>query len=424
MTEAFLHFVWQQGHFDPRNLKTSVGLNLQILQRGILNTNSGPDFGESAILVDNAQWYGFVEIHILASDWIAHKHHTDPAYNAVILHVVWENDAEVHRLDGSVIPCLELKKLVPPGIFEHYQQLRENLNDIPCKTNLNNVNNEEKNATLKVALNRNFEEKAGRILNLAAETANNWQAVFYTLLCKYLGFKINAPAMETLAKITPFNLLAKHSSEPLQVEALLFGQAGFLNGKFQKTYPKQLQKEYSYLQHKYQLSPMPLVSWKFMRMRPANFPTMRIAQLAALVLNGGYQFQQLINCNSVIQLKNILHCEPNDFWLNHYHFQSETIAKKSAQMGDMALNGIIINAVVPVLHAYGKYLGNMELQNKALRFLQETEPEKNVVVARYEPLGFLNNNAAQSQSILGLHKYFCSVKKCLDCSIGMRIILG
>jgi len=421
MKESFLHFIWQQGLFDALNLSTTNGEKVLILNRGILNHDSGPDFFNSKIEIDQGLWSGNTEIHIKASDWNLHKHQKDKAYNNTILHVVWEFDTDVYRMDGSVVPCIELKNRIEPEIFAKYENLENSIANIPCADNQPGKFTDQIENAIQLGMLERIASKSAKIHQLAAETKNDWQSVFYISIARYLGFKVNGDAMETLARITPQLILAKCMHEPKKIEALLFGQAGFLHGKQLDLYTKGLKQEYSFLQKKYALEPMSVAGWKFMRMRPANFPTIRIAQLAKLVHSMAHSFSKILEEMNLDSLRDLFRVEANPYWNTHYRFGLLSTEHPKI-VGESTLNGLVINAVIPNLYAYGKYAGRIEYQERAMKFLRQLAAEDNKITREFEGLGFPNGSAYQSQGLIGLRNHFCGTKKCDVCPIGMRII--
>jgi hypothetical protein len=423
MKEDFLHFIWKYGLFDLQNLSTSAGQQLMITRRGTHNLHSGPDFSEACLILDGQTWAGQVEIHLQSSDWYRHHHQLDPAYDNVILHVVWQHVGEVCRREGTVLPTLVLRDLVNPSLAENYLQMQQSLQAIPCQAHRPGSFEKEMAQALSQALSDRLNTKAEKILALAAATKNDWQTVFYLVLSRYLGFRVNTDAMEMLARITPHHLLVKMGDDLAQVEALLFGQAGMLHGKAKDAYHGHLIAEYKYLSKKLTLKPLEPQIWKFMRMRPANFPTIRIAHLAGIVAQGGHLFSRFLHAVSAEEMVALLRVSASAYWDSHYRF-GEPSPDAPKHLGKQASEGILINAVVPTLFAYGKYQNHEAYQSNALDLLTKLSPEHNRVTREWKGLGLPNANAYESQALLGLRHGYCESRRCMDCAIGMRIISG
>jgi hypothetical protein len=424
MEEAFLHFVWQYGFFDVKTLKTAAGSTVEILNRGILNRDSGPDFGNARVRIAGNDWAGNVEIHLRSSDWYRHGHERDAAYTNTILHVVYEHDTEVQTAAGDWLPCLELKHLIPGSTYQKYRDFLSTLEVIAC---VHHRPSELETQTLQMVHRSAVErligksEIFGRVLH---SVGNDWECAFYIQLCRYLGFRVNADAMENLARVVPLSLLLRNRDSIFTLEALLFGQAGMLDQKFAEgSYPAKLVKEYRFLAHKYGLQAMNPASWKFLRMRPTNFPTMRIAQLAALLHSRNHLFSRVLEARSSEELSEIFSCEASAFWQEHYHFGAHS-PRHSSALGHTAISGLFINVVAPVLFAYGNAIGQETYKEKALDILSALEPEDNRITRQWQEMGFANPSAYHSQGLMGLRELYCERKRCLECAIGQKILRG
>nr|WP_238533695.1 DUF2851 family protein [Pedobacter agri] len=291
-SEDFLHYVWQFCSFDHHKLKTADGEELKILHQGFLNKNAGPDFSNAKIIIGETLWAGNVEIHIKSSDWLNHNHQVDKSYDNVILHVVFENDIEIKRIDGSVLPVLVLKDRIARDLIEKYETLFLTLTDFPCIAQIGTVDQIHIDSFLSRTLIERFEQKTELVIATLNELNGNWDETFYRFMARNFGFKVNALPFELLAKTVPQQIYGKHKNNPLQIEALVFGSAGFLNDQFEDDYPLSLKKEFQFLQKKYAIKPLEVSIWKFMRMRPQNFPTIRLAQFAALIIKENHLFQK------------------------------------------------------------------------------------------------------------------------------------
>jgi len=423
LEESFLHFIWRFQFFDKRSLCSVLNEKISILNPGISNFDSGPDFNAAKIEIDKLQWVGGVEIHVKSSDWKAHKHTEDLSYNNVILHVVWENDFAAIRQDNTAIPTLELKDRIDPALLRNYKNLINNINEIPCVNQIRRVKKITVISMLDNALMQRLNRKSEEILELHDRNKSDWEETCYQCLAKNFGFKINKEPFFQLSRSLPLKTLIKHGVNSLQIEALLFGQAGFLSGKFGDNYFKDLKKEYRFLKHKYNLTKIGFDQqwWKFLRLRPANFPTVRIAQFAAIICNYPRIFSYLMETKSLINLVSYFKVMPSEFWLNHYHFSKPAkITLKG--MGTKSIENLIINTVSPLLFAYGKFNGIQEYIDRSISFLQMTLPENNKITRIWKELGIEVKNAGDSQSLIEQYNNFCLKKKCLSCKIGTYLL--
>ena len=319
--EDFLHYVWQFRSFDYNELKTSAGENLEIINTGLLNRNAGPDFNHAKIKIGDTLWAGNVEIHLKSSDWLKHNHQTDQSYENVILHVVYEHDTEIKRIDGTVLPVLELKSRIKQELINKYENLFLTLTDFPCAAQIKQVDRLIVDSFLSRTLVARFEEKTHAVNETLNELKGDWDETFYRFMARNFGFKVNALPFELLAKAVPQSIYAKHKDNPIQIEALVFGAAGFLKDKFTEAYPQKLKTEFEFLQKKYRIKPLEASIWKFMRMRPQNFPTIRLAQFAALILKSNHLFSKIIEIKKVADLHTLFDALPvNDYWENALSF--------------------------------------------------------------------------------------------------------
>jgi hypothetical protein len=422
LKEDFLHYIWQYRLLNTRNLYCNQGQQLQIIHPGTLNPNAGPDFSLAKLEIGGQLWAGNIEIHVKSSDWLLHQHNKDPAYDTVILHAVYENDAVVTRTDGSLIPTLLLKGLVPEQLLENYLELIANRNFFPCIRQIAGVDQ----SVFQQVLDQNVEdrllEKCRGLSQKMELNKNHWNESFYYLLLRNFGFKVNAVPFELLADALPSILLAKHRDNPLQVAALLFGQAGFLESDFTDKYPQQLKAEYRFLQKKYQLRPIERSVWKFLRMHPQNFPLLRIAQLVALIVHHSAIFSLILKENSFKGLKAIFGgIVVHPYWQNHTHF--DQLSKPiSTRLGVKSVESLLINTVCILLYSYGDYFARPAYKDSALELLRQIPAERNAILDPYRKSGLQLKNAYATQGILQLYKNGCSLKKCLSCGIGLEII--
>lgn len=421
-SENILHFIWKYKLFNPIGLVTTEGHPLQILNCGSLNLNSGPDFFNARIKLDDTLWAGNVEIHYKSSDWLAHRHQTDKAYDNVILHVVWEDDISIKRTNNTTIPVLTLKNIVDPNIIENYDLLVRNNYWIPCEKQVMYVDNFTKHQTLDRMLTERLESKSDLIKDIYDLYKGSWEDTFYVVLARSFGFKVNSLPFELLAKQLPQILLAKHKNKQLQVEALVFGVAGFLNEDLNDDYYQSLRNEFEFLKVKYNLIPIDKSLWKFSKTRPDNFPTIRLAQFSALILKSQHLFSKIIAITDLKDYKKLFKELPiSSYWQNHYLFNRQ-VNYKSTDLGASSIDNVLINALAPLLFFYGRQTGNINFINYSVDLLTTIKAENNVYTRGFEERGFKISNAFDSQAVIHLKKEYCDEKKCLNCGIGLKII--
>jgi hypothetical protein len=423
LTESFLHYIWQFQYFKKDDLKTSGGEVLEVFHPGVLNSHAGPDFSEAKIKIGKLEWRGSVEIHIKASGWTDHHHDTDHAYEKVVLHVVWQNDKPLLRTDGSLMPTLELKNRVDLGQWDRYKKLLTSVDSIPCSSNFQNVPEITKLSMVERALLRRLELKAEMIKAMLLKNGNDWDEMCYKLLMKNFGFKVNAEPMAQLAEVLPYKILLKQIDKIAHAEALLFGQAGFLEVAKDDEYTTVLKREYRLLSAKYKLSErqMNAVQWRFLRMRPANFPTVRLAQIASLLAGQRNLFSKIADSASYHDLIKIFTIEPSTYWKSHYQPGKKSEAIVPA-MGKSSIENILINTVAPILIAYGQLHDDQIFVDRAIAMLEQVRPEGNKIVKEWSVLGQRAISAFDSQGLIELYNGFCMKRRCLDCSIGTHII--
>lgn len=421
MNEDFLHYIWKFGLFDTSRLISSCGKSLEIIKPGEHNKDSGPDFFNAQIKIENTIWAGNVEIHVHSSDWLKHKHQNDMAYNNVILHVVLVDDAQIKTINDEILPTLELKYLILPNVKHNYEQLKNSTQKLPCASQLSEIKSFTLSAWLERMAIERLEEKTIEIQKIFKSTTNNWEETFYLLLAKNFGFKTNADAFYQLAKKISYHLLLKHKNDLLQIESILFGTAGMLEEIFNESYPKNLQNEYEFLKNKYSLVPMKHESWKFMRMRPLNFPSLRIAQFAMLIHKSTHLFSSIIEESNLAALKAFFQSNCSSYWDTHYSFHSASPIKNK-KMGASAIDIIIINTVVPMLFFYGKTKNEQLYITRAIDFLSAIGAENNSVVKEYTRFDLMPHNACDSQALIHLNKNYCKKIACLNCAIGNEIL--
>ncbi len=422
MTEEFLQYIWKHNLFAQKPVRAFTGEKIEVLTTGEHNKDAGPDFFNAKIKIDDTTWVGNVEIHLKSSDWLKHKHDKDKAYDNVILHVVLVNDAEITRTNGEIITTVRLN--FDKKLFAHYQKLLQSQLWIPCENDFHKVEKFIIAHWLNNLLVERLENKSDYILQNLSLNKNNWENTFYQQLARNFGFKLNADPFELLAKSLPVVYLAKHKNNLLQIEALLFGQSGLLNDNFSDDeYFQNLKKEYKFLRHKFNLKPVDKHLWKFLRLRPSNFPTLRISQFAALIYKSTALFSKIIEVNGIKELNKLFEISASEYWDTHYVF-NKGAKKKKKILGKTAFNIIVINTIVPFLFVYGKSKDNEVYKNKAIKLLEELKSEKNSIINNWEKTGIKAANAFYSQALLQLKNEYCAKKRCLKCQIGNKIIAG
>lgn len=421
MNEDFLHYVWKFGLFDTKNLTTTTGQALQILQKGMHNLHSGPDFSNARIQLDDTLWAGNIEIHIRSSDWFRHNHQHDASYANIILHVVFDDDKPIAQANGIPVPTLVLKDRLDPTVWDKYQRFIENKTWIPCANQVKQVDEFIVSNWLERMTIERLARKSDAVLALLEKNTGSWNETFYQLLAQNFGFKTNAEPFLLLAQHLPESILAKQKASPIQIEALLFGVAGFLNEEFVDEYPNTLKQEFNFLQAKYSLTSLPKHIWKFARMRPENFPTVRIAQFAALVLKSQGLFSQVLGISRTDALVGLFNVEANPYFAAHYTFDKAT-PPKPKRLGQSSIDNILINTVAVTLFAYGINQNNQAYKLRALTLLNHVKPEDNTITQNWALVGVKAQSAQQSQGLIELKNLYCEAKKCLLCSIGISLL--
>jgi hypothetical protein len=421
MTEDFLHYIWKFQNFDKTALLSEQGAALHIVQSGFHNHHAGPDFQDARVLIDTELWAGNVELHLDSSDWQKHKHDQDPAYNNVILHVVYEHDKEVFNQNGQALPTLVLKGRFDEYLYWRYEQLVQNSGSIPCATHFSKVEPLLVESMLERVLTDRIARKAEDITTLLAENGGDWEETAYQWLSACFGLKINAEPMLWLAKALPLKIVKKHANEPALVQALLFGTAGFLEGAFYDPYPAQLKLDYAFLQHKYQLNGLEEVVWNYGKLRPFSFPEQRLAQWSSFLCERKHLFKTMIETGEVEQLFAFFEVSGDTYWSHHFRFEKPS-AQHSTATSRNFITRLISNGVVPFLFAYGKHVNEDFYTKRALDLLDQLPPEHNKVVGTFEHLGVQCTSAFDTQALLELKRAYCNLKKCLNCAIGNQIL--
>lgn len=420
MKEDFIHYLWKHQLFVPK-LKTTENNILEVLKPGLVNTDSGPDFFNARIRLADTIWAGNIEIHVNSSDWYAHSHQSDPAYDNIILHVVYADDKPVKRINGELIPTLELKHFVEPSIYIKYCEFINSKKWIPCENQILDVDYFKRMSWFDNLLIERLNKKATAIEDELSKTGNDLQEVFYRKLARNFGFKTNSLAFEILASKIPLKLLSKHKNELSQIEALLFGASGLLDKSLTGNYPSKLLKEYSFLKEKYGLVEMDKKLWKFMRMRPSNFPTIRISQFSNLVYKSSALISQILESEKLSHVKDLLKVSASDYWTDHFRFDVKSESRKKL-LGKTSIHLIMINTIVPYLFVYGKRSHDEGLMQKAVNWLEQLNSENNTITRQFSKIGIKPSNAMQSQALIQLKNEYCNKKRCLECRIGHELL--
>jgi len=423
MKEEFLHYIWKTGNFSTQHLTTTTGEEITILHRGYSNPDAGPDFFNCKIMIGQTLWAGNVEIHNRASEWMAHKHQNDPAYHNVILHVVWEEDEPILDHQQKKIPTFLLSERVNPLLLHHYERINASMQPIPCSPGWPRINLSVKDIWLERMLVERVEYKAADVIEKIRASKENWEDVFYAFLCRSMGLKVNAEPFLQLSHQLPLSILGKHRDHLFQLESLLFGVAGMLDQEYKDEYPRELYREYSFLRHKYKLHTMPAGGFKFSRMRPQAFPTLRMAELAMLIHRHPNLFALVIEAGSREEYDDLFAAGTSSYWDSHYRFDDKGVQREK-KTGDTLIHTIIINAIVPVMFLYGKYKGDEEMQDKALSLLTVLPAEDHKIIRVWRSIGVTLQNAADTQGYLHLYKEYCCEKRCLDCMVGHQLLSG
>ena len=421
LPEEFLHHIWENKLFYNNQSQTTSKESLTILDVGKRNSDSGPDFFNAKIKIEETIWAGNVEIHKKSSDWKKHNHQSDDAYKNIILHVVLEDDTPVLDSNKNPIPTWIIH--YPKHLQNNYQNLLDAKTWIACQNQFHKIDP----IILQLGFNRlmidRLEEKTDDILEKLALNNNDWNETFYQVLARMFGFKVNAIPFELLAKSLPLSILAKHKNNTFQLEALLFGNSGLLNQQLLgDDYFLKLREEYSFLYKKYNLKGIESHVWKFMRLRPSNFPTIRISQFAALIYRSHALFSKIIEIDNLDQLKELLRARASEYWDSHYNFNKLSKQNRKKELGENSINTLIINVIIPFLFVFGEKQNKHYLKNRALEFIEQLPPEKNSIIKKWSDLGITCNSAFETQSLLQLKNKFCEKKKCLNCQIGVKLV--
>ena len=417
--EQLLHYVWKHKIFPLKELKTTTGQQVEVIDTGLANTDAGPDFFNAKLKLDGVLWIGNIEIHERSSDWFKHGHHADAGYNSVILHIASEIDTEISRSNGERIPQIQL--ICPEAVRTNYKELLETDSYPPCYRIIPSLPPFTAHSWMTALQMERFEQKATLLNERLKRCQGNWEDAFFITLARNFGFGLNGDAFETWAHQLPFRAVDKHRNDLFQIEAIFFGQAGILEDSNGDGYYLRLKKEYTYLQHKFELIPMDASLWRFLRLRPANFPHIRIAQLACLYHRAYGLLSRIMETETLQGVRDILKGGTSEYWLTHYTFGGSSPSRPKA-LSNTSLDLLIINTVVTFLYAYGLHKGNRVLCARAGSFLEELKAENNYITRMWEQCGMKASNAADSQALIQLKKEYCDKKKCLYCRIGYEYL--
>lgn len=416
MTERLLQYIWKFQYYKTAELFTTNGQSLQIIFQGNCNTNQGPDFLNAKIRIGEAIWAGSVELHINSQDWNHHNHSLDKNYNNVILHVVWNHDFAI----DLPFPTLELKQLVSKILLKKYEILMQQRLFIPCESMLQNIDPLIISTWTERLLIERLQQKALNIKLLLEKNNHQWEEVFWWMIAKNFGSPINSDNFENMAISIPLNVISRHKGQLLLLEALLMGQAGLLQQQFEDKYPVMLQKEFNFLKSKYKFATVQFPIY-FLRMRPANFPTIRLAQLAMLYSENNQLFNLMRETSNLKEAEKLFNVTANDYWHYHYVFDELSTFKKKT-LGKEMIRNIFINTVIPMIYAFGYYYNQEVFKAKALVWIEQLNSEKNNITKGFKLLGFRNATAFDSQALIQLKNEYCDQKKCLHCAIGNSIL--
>ncbi len=423
MQEDFLHYIWKHKKFCQTDLKTVNQETIEISSVGEHNLNAGPDFFNAKLRIGEQLWAGNVEIHIKSSDWFLHNHEQDKAYDNVILHVVWEHDAEVFRKDNSVIPTLEIKDYVSTSALKNYTKLfNANQNWINCENDFASVDDFTVSNWLERLYFERLERKSKDVLELLEASKNDWEAVLFKMLAKSFGLKVNGDAFLSLANSFDFSILRKSQLKLISIEALLFGQSGLLEDAVEEPYYQSLHKEYQFLKQKFSLDNSLVVSPSFFRLRPNNFSTIRLSQLANAFHTHQNLFSKVIEAKSIEDIYKVFSVETSEFWRTHYTFSKASKVTKKAT-SKAFINLLIINTIIPIKFSYAKFQGK-SVEDDILKLIEALPSEKNNIVDKFNSLKNVSKHALQSQALIQLKNEYCDKNKCLKCVIGSKLLVS
>nr|WP_321231527.1 DUF2851 family protein [uncultured Psychroserpens sp.] len=421
MRENFLYYIWQHKKFNVLLIETTQHEPLEIISVGLLNLNSGPDFFNGQLRIGGQFWAGNIEIHVKSSDWFLHNHEQDSAYDNVILHVVYEHDTEIFRNDNTVIPTLELKSYIDNTLLENYRKLFSTKDKwINCEKDFAEVSKFTLNNWLERLYFERLEYKSKIIEDLLAASKNDWEAVLFKLLAKSFGLKINADAFFSMANSIDFSIVRKSQSKLIDLEALLFGQSGLLDKEINDSYYTELQKEYRFLKQKFQLNRQSILPFQFFRLRPPNFPTIRLSQLANLYHSKQQLFSKVISAEQLLDFYALFDVSTSPFWETHYTFE-KTSKYSVKKLNSSFINLVLINTIIPLKFCYAKQKG-LVIEEHVLKLMTAIGSEKNTIITGFNQLKGVSKSAMQSQALIQLKTEYCDKHQCLKCAVGNSLL--
>lgn len=423
MREDLLHFIWKYKKLQLEDLVTSENETMKIVDVGTHNHLSGPDFFNSKVDINNQLWAGNVEIHLKSSDWFAHNHEQDPKYNNVILHVVWEDDNEVFRNDGSKIPTLELKNYISKDLLRAYQKLfdRDKKSFINCETEISEVDNFLFENWKERLFFERLENKSNFIFKLLEASQNDWEQVLFKMLLKNFGLKINGQAFFSLANALSFSVVRKLRTDFNALESVFFGMGHLLeDDALVDDYYIRLKKEYTYQKNKFNLKEVSVQKPEFFKLRPPNFPTIRLSQLACLYSKNQNLFSSLIHASSLNEIYELIDVSASEYWNTHFTF-GKSSKKSTKKLTKKFIDLLVINTILPLKFCHSKYLG-ADVNDEILGIISQIKSEENSILSNFKSLKIVSKTAVDSQAILQLYNEYCSKNRCLHCAVGLHLL--
>lgn len=420
MKEDFLHYIWQFKNFDFTKLHTTQGEKLLIINSGQYLQKAGPDFFNAQIVIGTQKWAGNIEIHLKSSDWYVHHHETDPNYENVILHVVWEHDTEVFRKDNTEIAVLELKEYVSNKVLENYQSLIASKTWIFCENEIDSIDEFVFKNWLERLFFERLEKKYQPIEKLFSATIKDWEAVLFCLLAKNFGLNTNGETFFKIANSIPFQKIRKESFDVQNLEAMFYGRAGLFMKECEDFYFTELKERWEYLLQKHDLKKVYVEPMQFFKHRPDNFPTIRLSQLANLYHSRQNLFSDMMEAETLLEFYEIFNIAASDYWDDHYQFDKRS-PKKKKKLTNSFIDLLLINTVVPLKFAYAGSQGN-DVSEQMIRLLADIPAEKNSIIDKFHSFGITAKNAYETQSLLQLKNEYCNKKRCLECAIGLELM--
>jgi Protein of unknown function (DUF2851) len=418
ISEELLYYAWSMKSFDHADLKTTNGEKIEILSYGLRNHSSGPDFLQGKIIIDGILWVGNIEMHVRSGDWNKHSHSEDPAYNNVILHIVFTHDKAIND-----IPILVMKDIIHPAVISQYEALMQSAEWIPCAKIISHAHLERFPIWSHTMAIDRLAHKSVALKNSNAYFAKDWQQLMYQNIARYFGASQNMEVFQSLAERLPYSIIVKNRYNLMAVESMVFGIAGYLEQDIEDAYYHQLKSEFTFLQHKHNFIPLKKVEWRNFGMYAAGSPSFRLAQFAALIAQVLSIFDLCREAQSIEEIKNLLNVSINEYWMHHYNFGKTTQAIKSPHLSDDFKDRIMINAILPVLFVYAKEIGDDGLVDKCLDFLSSIRKEENAILNKWSQLNIKPKSALESQALIHLKTKYCDAKQCLKCPIGKDLLM-